>query len=366
MNKGLLLASALAIAIPAAFGGNAIAPLVSLGEVRAAWGASAQPLSSLLQPHQWVSAGQWVNTGGLHPQDLRGKVVLVNFWTYSCINSLRALPYVRAWAAKYKQQGLVVIGVHTPEFGFEKDPGNVAQALARYGVDYPVVLDSSFHIWNAFDNEAWPAIYLIGPDGRVHRRVLGEGDYDATERAIRDLLDAARKDAPGHADDAAALARGPERAADLPDLQSPETYVGYDKGSNLASADPVLPDTPQLYRPLNRIALNHWALSGRWQVGGEYTSLAGDHGGITYRFHARDLHLVLAPGADGKPIRFRVTIDGKPPGASHGSDTDAEGAGTVREPRLYQLVRQAGPVTDRTFRVEFLDPGVRAYAFTFG
>jgi len=354
MNKGLLLASVL--------GANVIMPRASseLTGAHAAPAGVAQPLPSLLQTRRWA------NATGLGPQDLQGNVVLVNFWTYSCINCLRALPHIREWAAKYKDRGLVVIGVHTPEFAFERDAGNVAKAAARLGVTYPVAIDSDFRIWNAFGNQAWPAIYVFGADGRLQRQVLGEGEYDETERTIRQLLDEAHKGAPGGVVQAAIEATGTQVAADLSDLRSPETYVGYDKGGNFASADPVVPDAPQQYRPLNDIPLNGWALSGRWQIGGEYISLAGTSGSIFYHFHARDLHLVLAPGANGKPVRFRVTIDGKPPGANHGTDTDAQGFGTVRASRLYQLVRQAGPVTDRNFAVEFLDPGVHAYAFTFG
>jgi len=323
--------------------------------------ALSGPLLALLQTQQWL------NTPGLSANDLSGKVVLVNFWTYSCINCLRALPHVRSWAAKYKDRGLVVIGVHTPEFAFEKDVANVSKAAVALGVGYPIAIDSDFRIWRAFDNNAWPALYFFGADGRIHHHVLGEGEYEQSERVIEALLAEAR--APTVSSAAAQPGieiSGTQVAPDEADLRSPETYVGYAKAENFASPDPVARDAPQTYRAYSKLWLNHWGLSGLWTVGGEFATLDQPSGRIVFRFHARDLHLVLGPSADGRPVRFRVTIDGAPPGASHGSDTDAEGLGTVRDTRLYQLVRQAGPVTDRTFEIEFLDPGVRAYAFTFG
>lgn len=323
--------------------------------------ASAPPLPL----RSVLGARQWLNTPPLRAQDLRGKVVLVNFWTYSCINSLRPLPYVRAWAAKYKDQGLVVIGVHTPEFGFEKDIGNIGRATASLGVAYPVAVDSDHGIWEAFSNQAWPAFYFIGADGRVRRQVLGEGGYDKSERLIQQLLSEA-KGAPVAGGLVAVAGRGPQAAADDRNLRSPETYVGYAQAENFASPGGLRHDAPSLYRTTSALPLNHWSLAGAWTVGSEFATLNRASGAIAYRFHARDLHFVLAPTSRSHPIRFRVTIDGAPPGADHGFDVDAEGRGSVLEPRMYQLVRQNRPVADRTFQIEFLDPGVRAYVFTFG
>jgi thiol-disulfide isomerase/thioredoxin len=317
------------------------------------------PLGSLLE------APQWLNSPPLRAEDLRGKVVLVNFWTYSCINCLRVLPYVRAWAETYKDRGLVVIGVHTPEFAFEKNVANVTKAAASLGVGYPVAIDNDFRLWRAFGNEAWPALYFIGADGQVRDRVLGEGNYDQSEKLIQQLLsEAGTGPMPGMA--ATIAAAGPQVAPDEQDLGSGETYVGYDQGRGFASPGGAHADVSALYQPAPAPSLNRWSLGGTWTVGGEFATLDEAPGRIVYRFHARDLHLVLAPPAQGRPVRFRVTIDGAAPGADHGSDVDADGWGTVQDDRLYQLVRQAGPVADRTFQIEFQDPGVRAYVFTFG
>jgi thiol-disulfide isomerase/thioredoxin len=312
-----------------------------------------------------LAAGPWMNTPPLQAQDLRGKVVLVNFWTYSCINSLRVLPYVRAWAEKYRAQGLVVVGVHTPEFEFEKDLANVRRASASYGVDYPVVLDSHFHVWRAFNNEAWPALYFLGPDGRVRRQVLGEGSYDQSERLIQKLLSEANGK-PVSGGITPVSGQGAEAAPDERDLGSPETYIGYARASGFASAGGLKRDESRSYRAATSLGLNRWGLSGVWTAGNEFATLDQPSGRIAYRFHARDLHLILAPPADGRPVRFRITIDGKPPGADHGVDVDADGQGRIVDPRLYQLVRQTRPVVARTFEIEFLDAGVRAYDFTFG
>ena len=317
------------------------------------------PLRSLL------GARQWLNTQPLHPEDLRGKVVLVNFWTYSCINCLRVLPHVRAWTEKYKDRGLVVIGVHTPEFAFEKNVANVSKATVSLGVGYPVAIDNDFGIWRALDNQAWPALYFIGADGRIRHQVLGEGSYDQSERLIQQLLSEANG-VPVSGDILAITGKGPQAAADERDLRSGETYIGYNQGSNFASPGGVSEDAPSLYRTAPALPLNRWSLAGVWTIGGEFATLNDASGSITYRFHARDLHLVMAPASPGHPIRFRVKIDGVPPGADHGFDVDAEGWGSVQEDRLYQLVRQAGPVADRTFEIEFFDAGIRAYAFTFG
>ena len=320
--------------------------------------ALSAPLASVL------TAQKWLNTEPLRPEDLRGKVVLVNFWTFTCVNWLRTLPYVRAWADQYKDRGLVVVGVHTPEFNVEKDFANVTRAAASLGVGYPVATDNDFAVWRAFDNYAWPASYFIGADGRVRHRVLGEGSYDKSERWIQELLSEAGS-APVPGDLVTVSPKGPEVAADLDDLESPETYLGYAKARNFASRGGVREDAPTLYRPLPMLPLNWWSLAGVWTVGGEFATGNDKAGVITYRFHARDVNLVLS-APEGHPVRFRVKIDGMSPGADHGTDVSADGSGSVETPRLYQLIRQTRPVEDRTFEIEFLDPGVRAYSFTFG
>jgi thiol-disulfide isomerase/thioredoxin len=321
--------------------------------------ALSGPLVSLLE------ARQWLNAPPLQPADLRGKVVLVNFWIYSCINCLRMLPHVQAWAAKYKDRGLVVIGVQTPEFAFEKDVGNISNALVSLGVTYPVAVDNDFRIWRAFGNQAWPALYFIGEDGRIRHHAFGEGGYDDSERLIQRLLSEA-DGAPIARDTVEVGGKGPEAASDEADLRSPETYIGYAEATNFASPGGATEDLPKPYRTAATLPLDQWGLAGNWTVGSEFATLNETSGGITYRFHARDLNLVLAPSSQGSPIRFRIKIDDTPPGADHGFDVDAEGWGSVQQARLYQLVRQVGPVADRTFEIEFFDPGVRAYAFTFG
>ncbi len=336
-------------------------PAPALAAATAA-GAMDLPVEGTLPP--LTGAVRWLNSPPLTPEALKGKVVLVDFWTYSCINCLRALPYVRAWADKYRDQGLVVIGVHAPEFAFEKDVGNVTKAVADLHVDYPVAIDNDYAIWRAFNNEYWPAHYFIDAQGRVRHHHFGEGEYDGSERVIRQLLaEAGHAAAPGAL--VAVNAAGVQAAPDMGDVRSPETYVGADRAQNFVSPGGAVPGTAHGYEP-GAPALNQWGLSGRWTVGGENAVLDNGDGGIVYRFHARDLHLVLGPAAGDKPVRFEVTIDGRPPGDSHGSDTDAQGRGTVTGQRLYQLVRQAGPVADHTFAIKFLDPGVEAYAFTFG
>jgi thiol-disulfide isomerase/thioredoxin len=332
-------------------------PMMTMGP--AAQGAALRaPLASVLTTRQWL------NTEPLRPDDLRGKVVLVDFWTFTCVNWLRTLPYVRAWAEKYKDRGLVVIGVHTPEFNVEKDFANVTRASAALDVRYPVAIDNDFAIWRAFDNYAWPASYFIDAAGRVRHRVLGEGHYDESERWIQEFL--SERDGTAVSGDLVTVhPKGPEVSADLDELESPETYVGYAKATNFASAGGVREDTPSLYRPPASLPLNYWGLAGVWTVGGEFATLMDKSGAITYRFHARDVNLVLT-APEGRPVRFRVKIDGAPPGADHGTDVDADGSGTVQAPRLYQLIRQSRPIEDRTFEIEFLDPGVRAYVFTFG
>jgi thiol-disulfide isomerase/thioredoxin len=290
---------------------------------------------------------------------------VVNFWTYSCIYCLRMLPYLRAWDEKYRDRGLAVIGVHTPEFAFERDTGNVSKALADLGVAYPVAIDNDYGVWGAFDNQGWPGLYFIGTDGRVRRHLLGEGGYDQSERLIQQLLSEAGG-ASAAGDVAAVIGKGIEAPADFVDLRSPETYVGFTKATNFASPGGARNDSSSVYRNPSALSVNQWGLAGNWTVGGEYATLNGASGSITYRFHARDFHLILAAAPHGHAIRFRVTLDGAPPGADHGVDVDVDGWGSVQESRLYQLVRQSGAVSDRTFEIEFFDPGVRAYDFTFG
>jgi cytochrome c biogenesis protein CcdA/thiol-disulfide isomerase/thioredoxin len=311
-----------------------------------------------------AGATAWFNSEPLSPAALKGKVVLVDFWTYSCINCLRSLPYVRAWAEKYRDQGLVVIGVHTPEFAFEKDLGNVRKAIADLGVTYPVAVDNDYAIWRAFDNEYWPAHYFVDAEGRIRYHHFGEGRYDESERVIQQLLaEAGRKDLPTGT--VSVSAAGIEAGSDLSKVKSPETYIGYRRAENFVPAHALVPDVAHAYDKAAP-ALNEWSLAGNWTVGDEMATLNAAGGRIAYRFHARDLHLVLGLPAGGTPVRFRVTIDGAAPGENHGADTDATGSGIVTGDRLYQLVRQAGPIADHTFEIEFLDPGVRAYSFTFG
>lgn len=310
-------------------------------------------------------AVQWLNSKPLDAQDLRGKVVLVDFWTYSCINCLRSLPYVKAWAQKYRDKGLVVIGVHAPEFAFERNVDNVKRSVHDLGIDYPVAIDNDYAIWRAFGNQYWPAHYFIDAKGQVRFHHFGEGDYAHSEEVIQQLLKEA-----GHTDvgpaTSATDAKGVQQAADNADMRSPETYVGYERAENFAGRGGESHDAVHTYAAPATLSLNDWGLGGAWKVGAEEASLAGSKGTIVYRFHARDLHLVLGPGKDGKPVKFRVTIDGAAPGDAHGTDVAADGTGTVTDERLYQLVRQSGDVKDRTFSIEFLEPGVQAYAFTFG
>nr|WP_294518309.1 redoxin family protein [uncultured Rhodopila sp.] len=306
----------------------------------------------------------WLNSPPLTAEGLRGKVVLVDFWTYSCINCLRSIPYVRAWADKYKDQGLVVIGVHAPEFAFERNIANVKKAVADLGIGYPVAIDNDFAIWRAFGNQYWPAHYFIDAQGRIRHHHFGEGEYDESERVIQQLLAEAGRS--GVSDRLVAVQPiGAEAAADMADTQSPETYVGFTRAENFVSPGGAVRGAPHTYTA-GTPGLNQWGLSGDWTVNGEQAELNQPGGGILYRFHARDLHLVLGSAADAAPVRFRITIDGAPPGDSHGADTDADGLGTVTSQRLYQLVRQSGAIGDRTFEIRFLNPGVQAYAFTFG
>ncbi|WP_247842121.1 cytochrome c biogenesis protein DipZ [Pseudomonas sp. MWU12-3103b] len=310
-------------------------------------------------------AVQWLNSPPLDAHALKGKVVLVDFWTYSCINCLRTLPYVKAWAEKYRDQGLVVIGVHAPEFAFERDVGNVTKAMKELGINYPVAIDNDYKIWRAFNNEYWPAHYFADAQGRIRYHHFGEGDYAESERVIQQLLReaGAKTVADGLIN---ADAQGVQQAPDMNQVLSPETYVGYQRAEHFVPETGLVPDKVATYNPPANLALNDWSLGGQWAVGAEQATASAPASRIVYRFHARDLHLVLGPGADGKPVRFNVSIDGQAPGAAHGVDVAADGSGRVTEQRLYQLVRQTDEVKDRTFTIEFLDPGVSAYAFTFG
>jgi len=312
-------------------------------------------------------AVQWLNSPPLTIEQLRGKVVVINVWTYSCINCLRSLPYLETWWKKYKDQGLVVIGVHAPEFAFERNIGNVKKATHELGVDYPVAIDNDFAIWKGLNNEYWPAQYFVDARGQIRHHNFGEGNYAKSEQVIQLLLtEAGDKHAMTAQGPTRAVTPGVEVAADSADLQSPETYIGYGQADNFASPGGELRDEASTYVAPARPAINEWGLAGTWDVEKERATLVAASGHIVYRFHARDLHLVLGPGADGKPVRFRVRIDGAAPGNAHGTDVAADGSGIVTEHRLYQLVRQTREVADHTFSIEFLDPGVEAYAFTFG
>jgi cytochrome c biogenesis protein CcdA/thiol-disulfide isomerase/thioredoxin len=309
-------------------------------------------------------AVQWLNSPPLTPETLRGKVVVIDFWTYSCINCLRSIPYVRAWAEKYKDQGLVVVGVHTPEFAFEKNIDNVKKAVADLKIGFPVAIDNDYAIWRAFKNHYWPADYFIDAQGRIRDHSFGEGDYAASEHVIQQLL--AKAGGTNVSGGLVALnASGAEAAADSDNVRSPETYIGYARAEKFVSPGGAVKGGSHVYA-VGKLQLNEWGLSGDWTVGEERAVLNKKEGGIVYRFHARDLHLVLGSARRGNPVRFRVTIDGAPPGYSHGADVDADGQGIVTGQRLYQLVRQNGAIADHTFEIRFLDPGAEAYAFTFG
>jgi thiol-disulfide isomerase/thioredoxin len=301
----------------------------------------------------FAGAVEWLNTKPLTPAELRGKVILVEFWTYTCVNWLRTLPYVRAWAEKYRDKGLVVIGVHTPEFGFEKNPDNIRLAMKAMRIEYPVAVDSNYAIWNAFGNQYWPAMYFIDAHGQIRHHHFGEGAYAESERTIQQLLvEAGKKDV------ASSLVsvdpQGLEVAADSSDEMSAETYLGSDRTENFSSS------------AFSRLALNQWALSGAWTIGRESVVLNEPGGRIAYRFHARDVNLIMGPVTRGNAIKFRVLVDGKPPGAARGGDVDSNGNGVVSEQRTYQLIRQPKPIVDRLFEIDFTNPGVEAFDFTFG
>jgi len=310
-------------------------------------------------------ATAWLNAPPLSAADLRGHVVLVDFWTYTCINWLRTLPYVRAWAEKYREHGVVTIGVHSPEFSFEHDLENVRRAARDMRVDYPIAIDNDFAIWRAFTNHYWPALYLVDAQGHLRYHHFGEGAYELSEMLLQHLL--AEAGIGGITDDLVSVeASGAEAAADWDSLRSPETYVGDARTEHFASRGGVVLDMRHLYAAPERLRLNQWALSGDWTVGRGATVLNEANGRIAYRFHARDLHLVMGRASRGTSVRFRVRIDGLPPGAAQGIDVDDQGNGTVTEQRLYQLIRQPKPIADRQFEIEFLDAGVEAFVFTFG
>jgi thiol-disulfide isomerase/thioredoxin len=310
-------------------------------------------------------ATAWLNSRPLTTQGLRGKVVLIDFWTYTCINWLRSLPYVRAWSEKYRDRGLVVIGIHTPEFEFEKNIDNVRRAAKDMSVDYPVAIDNDYAIWRAFRNEAWPALYFIDAQGQVRHHLFGEGEYEKSEALIQQLL--AEAGASGIGRELVSVdPRGAEIAADWSNLKSPENYVGYQRTRNFASPGGAVFDKRRAYAVPSRLSLNQWALSGDWTMQKQSAVLNTVSGRIVNRFHARDLHLVMGPAARGTTVKFRVLLDGQPPRAAHGVDVDEQGNGTITQQRLYQLIRQTRPIADRRFEIEFLDAGAEAFAFTFG
>ena len=326
---------------------------------------SAIRLSSEGEFPLFSGATGWLNSQPLAARSLRGSVVIVNFWTFSCINSIRVLPYLRAWAAKYKKQGLVVIGVQAPEFEFEKNVENVRWAVKDRMIDYPIAIDNDLAIWRAFNNEYWPALYFIDARGHIRHHQFGEGEYEQSEIVIQELLTDAGAQGVHH-ELANVEGVGIEAAPDWADLKSPESYVGYDRAENFASSNGEMSDKSHVYVCPSTLKLNHWALSGDWTAKKQFALLNSPTGRIAYRFHARDLHLIMGPSARGTIVRFRVTIDGQPPAVAHGVDVDGEGKGTVTQQRLYQLIRQQRPIVDRQFEIEFLDPGVEAFDFTFG
>jgi thiol-disulfide isomerase/thioredoxin len=311
-------------------------------------------------------AGPWLRSPPLTAQQLRGKVVLVDFWTYSCINCLRTLPYVRAWAERYKDAGLVVIGVHSPEFEFEKQPDNVMKAVDDLRIGYPVVVDSDFAVWHAFGNRAWPALYFVDAQGRIRHQQYGEGRYEQAEQLIRQLLTEAGRGAALPAGMASPAGEGTQAAPGTKPALSQETYLGYSRASGFDARGGAAEDRVKSYDGPAPSKVDHWSLAGDWRVEPERVVLAKPNGRIAYRFLARDVHLVLGPAADGRPLRFRVRIDGQAPQADHGADADAQGMGTVDKHRLYQLVRRQSNERPALFEIEFLDPGVQAYVFTFG
>ena len=348
--------------------------LVTSGARLAAWLANPDPTANAAESQRALpdegplpdlgGAVTWLNSAPLSDKLLRGKVVLVNFWTYSCINSLRPLPYVKSWAAKYLDAGLVVIGVHTPEFSFEKERTNVQQALRDLKVTYPVAMDDDYRIWQSFNNQYWPAFYFIDGKERIRYHHFGEGEYSESERVIQELLK--ENGATGLGDSIVSTSASGVEAAPGTDVQSPETYIGYRQAERFASPERQAHNSRKTYTPPTNPALNQWGLSGAWDVGAESAVLQAASGKIVFRFHSRDLHMVLGPTKNGKPIRFKVTLNGVAPGVDSGVDCASDGAGEVREYRLYQLIRQKHQVEGRTLEIDFLDPGVQAFVFTFG
>jgi len=372
MKPGRLLVTAvLTIAIGASIAGFVgdmnMAQTVTSAAVRVPFlhGLPTAPIPDQAELASLERANEWLNSPPLTAPALRGKVVLIDFWTYTCINWLRTLPYVRAWAEKYRSQGLVVIGVHAPEFAFEKNVSNVRWAVKDMRIDYPIAIDNEHVIWRAFKNQYWPALYFIDAQGRVRHHHFGEGAYEQSEMIIRGLL--AETGTGGTDREPVPVdARGIEAAADWGSLKSPENYVGFERTQNFASPGGAMLDAPRPYVFPARLRVNDWALSGDWTVKNQEVVLNKPNGVIAYRFHARDLHLVMGPATPGTSVRFRVLIDGQPPGAAHGIDVDEQGYGTVTQQRLYQLIRQPKPIVDRQFEIEFLGSGVEAFAFTFG
>jgi thiol-disulfide isomerase/thioredoxin len=368
-NK-LLVAAVLATAIgatTAGFVGDMKGQSITSTGVRVPFlhGFSTGQIGGQTELASLEQANEWLNSPPLTPSALRGKVVLIDFWTYTCINWQRTRAYIRAWAEKYKDQGLVVIGVHAPEFAFEKNINNVRWAAKDMRVEYPIAVDNDHVIWRAFRNQYWPALYFGDSQGHVRYHHFGEGAYEQSEMIIQELLREAGVGGVSR-EPVSVDASGLEVAADWGSLKSPENYVGFERTENFASLGGAVLDKPRMYEPPARLRLNEWALSGDWTMKKDAAVVNKASGRITYRFHARDLHLVMGPAAPGTSLKFRVLIDGQPPGAAHGIDVDEQGNGTVTEQRLYQLIRQPKPITDRQFEIEFLDSGVEAFAFTFG
>lgn len=366
----LLVAAVLATAIGApivGFVGEMKGQSMTFAELRVPFlhGSSAGQTASQTELASLERADAWLNSPPLTPEALRGKVVLVDFWTYTCINWRRTLPYVRAWAEKYKDQGLVVIGVHAPEFEFEKTLNNVRWAVKDMRVDYPVAVDNDHAIWRAFRNQAWPALYFIDAQGRVRHHYFGEGAYEQSEMILQELLREAGTT--GVSREAVQVSgQGADAAADWANLRSPENYLGFERTENFASPGEAMLDKPRMYELPAALRLNGWALSGDWTVRKDASALNKAGGRIAYHFHARDVHLVMGPAAPGTSVKFRVTIDGQPPGAAHGVDVDEQGNGALTEQRMYQLIRQQQSIADRQFEIEFFGPGVEAFSFTFG
>ena len=348
-------------------GAFSASPTVALAQVvpQPAMSARTAQLPSMGDAPALSGAVEWMNSPPLSQATLRGKVVLVDFWTYTCINWLRTLPYLRAWAQKYKDQGLVVIGVHTPEFEFERNVANVRKAVTGMKITYPVAVDSDSAIWRAFDNHYWPALYFVDAKGQIRHHQFGEGHYEDAERILQALLtEAGASNVPR--DLVSVSGAGAEAAPDWGNLKSPENYLGDERTENFASPGGARPGASRAYVAPSRLKLNHWALQGPWTFAKQYAALDKAGGRLTYRFHARDFHLVMGPGAPTSPVRFRLLVDGKAPGAAHGADVDERGFGIVNDQRLYQLVRQPQVIGDRLLEIEFLDPGIQVFAATFG